>query len=110
MIEYYKVEKVPDWLLDGLLKECTKSNCPDCNTGMGEYHKDECDLELCLNSGTQLMMCSCPGHKRGTWAGVDTLAKAAYDNRLVVFEKHTGQIMFDYNQALLVNIHLARGL
>ena len=54
-----------------------KSTCPDCGTGIGEPHRNECDIERCSVCGTQRISCECEGHNqlRSIWTGIFPMRK-----------------------------------
>lgn len=54
-----------------------KENCPDCGTGIGMPHQEECDIERCTVCGCQRIGCECDGHDalRSAWTGFFPLRK-----------------------------------
>jgi hypothetical protein len=48
-----------------------QQQCPDCGTGIGMPHKDECDIERCTICGGQRITYDCDSHDplRSVWIG-----------------------------------------
>ena len=42
-----------------LLKDITRTNCPDCGVNPAEYHLLNCDIERCPKCNSQLISCGC---------------------------------------------------
>lgn len=55
--------------------------CPDCGTGIGEPHVNNCDVERCSFCGGQRITCECEGHdpKASAWSGKWPEAKSTED-------------------------------
>lgn len=41
------------------LFETDETGCFDCGKSVGEYHKDNCDIERCPICGGQMLSCNC---------------------------------------------------
>jgi hypothetical protein len=52
----------------------SSDRCPDCDVGLGKFHKTGCDIDQCPYCGRQLISCRCrrtpPLDDRMPWMGV----------------------------------------
>lgn len=75
----------------------TKDTCPDCGTGIGEPHKNECDVERCSVCRGQRISCDCECYdpQASAWTG-EWPQPTPTDNKLV--RKYVVDDNTDYRQ------------
>jgi hypothetical protein len=67
------------------IRVSAERKCPDCGTGTGEPHKNDCDVERCSVCGSQRILCDCQAHNpqkqawTGEWPERDDLRKQGGD-------------------------------
>lgn len=45
------------------------TRCPDCSVEDGEFHHENCDVERCMECGSQRITCECDSLTRMPWNG-----------------------------------------
>ena len=84
-------------ILDRLLVEEKPSNCPDCGVKSGEKHLDGCDVERCIECGSQRIQCDCDC-EHDVWIGLWPGVKECQELELICWDTATNSWMYDLNE------------
>lgn len=73
-----------------------KQTCPDCGTGLGQPHVNQCDVERCSQCGGQRISCDCEDHTpsesvwTGVWPEAASVKEEAFDEAKARFDQMIG--------------------